>query len=316
MKAILRTKFGQPISVLKIAERQMPKPLPTQILVKVKSVGVSRADAGFTTGNPWIMRIIAALMNRSGILGAEVAGEVVALGSEVTDFKLGNEIFADIADKGFGGFAEYVAIEQNIAAIKPSNVSFIEASASAQAAVVALQALRNHGQVKSGQTVLVIGAAGGVGSFAVQIAKAYGAVVTGVCNTSQLEIVRQLGAGRVIDYTKQDILKLSETYDLIIDTVAAHSFRKFKPLLSATGRYILVGGSMRRLLEIGLFGNKRMFNFLAKLSKQDLSTIKELIEASKVKPLISKVFKFAETGNAVALYIEGNPYGKVVVEIE
>lgn len=316
MKAIFREKFGKPQDVLVIKEVETPTIKENQILVKVKAASISPADAGFVTGKKLEFRLAYMGMGIKGILGAEIAGEVAGVGSSVTDFKVGDNIFADISNAGFGGFAEYVAVDSEIVSLMPENISFTEAASLPQAAVVALQAIRQGGGVKPGMNVLVNGAAGGIGCYVTQIALAGGATVTAVGSQKQSEFLKGLGASVVLDYSNIDFAKQNVKYDLIIDTFANRGVGQIKKVLTKDGNYIMIGGQFSKLIAFGLFGGKRLKTFMAKISKEDLNEISKMIEKGNIKPVVDKVFEFKDAAKAIQHYVDGKTAGKVVVRIQ
>lgn len=313
MKAIFRKQFGNPQDVLILKEVETPKISDEQILIKIKAVSISRADAGYTLGKPLEFRLSYGAMGIKGILGAEIAGEVIEVGSKVAEFKVGDKVFADVSNNGFGGFAEYLAVNSDVVAKMPENVSFTDAASLPQAAVVALQSSVKHGQVKPGMKVLVNGAAGGIGNYVLQICKAHGAIVTAVCSARQADLVKSLGADYVLDYNKVDFAKENTKYDLIIDTFASRGPRQIQRVLSGNGKYVMIGGKFSALMSFSLFGGKNKKPFLAQISKNDLNTIKAMVEKGKLKPIVDKVFDFKDTAKAVQHYIQGKSVGKVVV---
>ena len=324
MKAIVQTRFGAPDEVLELKEVEQPTPEDDEILVKVHASSVNYADSAFTKGEPFMVRLIGAglLKPKIKILGADVAGWVEAVGRNVKLFQPGDDVYADLAVVGRGGFAEYVAAPENTFALKPANISFEEAGAVPQAAVVALQGLRNEGKIQAGQKVLIVGASSGIGTFAVQIAKSFGAEVTGVCGTRNLDMVRSIGADHIIDYTKDDFVQNGQLYDLILATAGYRSIHDYKRALSAKGVYVMSGGAMKQVIEAMLQGSrisekggKTMVNLAAKPSQKDLVFIKELIEGGKVVPVVDRCFSLGETAKAIDYYGEGHASGKVVITV-
>ena len=256
------------------------------------------------------------------ILGCDIAGEVEAVGKNVKQFQPGDEVFGDISECGFGGFAEYVCARENVLTLKPASMTFEQAAALPQAGVLAVTGLLDKGYLQSGQKVLINGASGGTGSFAVQIAKAYGAEVTGVCRTSKLEFVRSLGADHVIDFTQEDFTKNEQHYDLILDLMSYHSIFDCKRVLSSNGIYIIVGGANSRIMQtlfigtlISLFTKQKMKLLLLKPNK-DLTTLIGLYENGKVIPFIDKCYPLSETAEAMRYFGEGYKKGKVVITLE
>ena len=255
------------------------------------------------------------------IPGAEVAGTVEAVGKNVKQFQPGDEVFGDLSMSGRGAYAEYVSVPENVLALKPANLTYEEAAAVPETALVALQGLRDHGQIQPGQKVLINGASGGIGTFAVQLAKYFGAAVTGVCSTRNLDLVRSLGADYVIDYTKEDFTKNGKLYDLILATVGYRSIFNYKRALNPKGIYVVTGGSLAQVFQpmlLGLFvsGNKKMTNMTVRLNQEDLVFMKELIEAGKVKPVIDRSYPLSEVAAALRYYGEGHAQGKVIINVE
>ena len=323
MKAIVYTKYGPP-DVLKLDEVQKPAAGEEEVLVKVYAASVNYSNAAFVRGKPFIVRLMGAgfLKPKYKILGTDIAGRVEAVGKNVKQFQQGDEVFGDLSDCGRGGFAEYVAVPENALALKPANLSFEEAAAVPEAAVVALQGLRDLGHIQPGQKVLINGASGGIGTFAVQIAKSFGAEVTGVCSTRNLDMVRSIGADQVIDYTQEDFTQNGQRYDLILATVGYRSLFDYKRALNPQGIYVCTGGSMAQIFQPMLLGpfitmnqSKKMSNLMMKPNQKDLRFIKELIEDGKVSPVIDRCYPFSESAEAVRYYAEGHAQGKVVITI-
>jgi NADPH:quinone reductase-like Zn-dependent oxidoreductase len=266
-------------------------------------------------GKPLFSRATLGLLRpKHKILGGDVAGRVEAVGSDVTRIKPGDEVYANLLDHGFGGFAEFVAVPVGVLSSKPANLSFEEAAAVPMAAVTALQGLRHHGELQPAQQVLINGATGGVGSFAVQLAKAYGADVTAVTSTRNLDLVRSLGADRVVDYTTTDFAGGGRRYDLILDTVGNRSVRDLRRALAAGGKAAVTGfTSVRRLLGVSLRGGKDVAQVQAHVTTGDLELLSELIEAGKLRPRIDRRYPFADLPAAIAYLEQGHARAKVVV---
>lgn len=323
MKAIVYTEYGSP-DVLKLKEVAKPTPKDDEVLVKVYAVSVNAADLHLLRADPFLIRLSSGLLKpKNQILGSDIAGQVEAVGKNVTQFKPGDEVFGDISANGWGGFAEYACASENAFALKPGNLSFEEAAAVPMAAVTALQGIRYAGQIQPGQKVLIHGASGGVGSFALQLAKSFGAEVTAVCSTRNVEMTRSIGADHVIDYTREDFSMTSQQYDLILATNGDRSISDYRRALSPKGIYVQTGGSMRQMTEamiqgpwISRSGSQKMGNMgVAKPNQNDLVTIKELIEAGKVKPVIDRCYPLAETAEALRYLEEGHAQGKVVITV-
>ena len=323
MKAIVCTKFVPP-EVLQCAEVEKPAPKDDEVLVEVHAASVNYSTTAYVTGKPSVIRLMGGglLKPKYIIPGAEIAGKVEAVGRNVKQFRPGDEVFGDLSGCGRGGFAEYVCTPENAVALKPANLSFEEAAAVPEAALVALQALRDNGKIKMGQKVLIYGASGGIGTFAVQIAKYFGAEVTGVCSTKNLDMVRSIGADHVIDYTEEDFTQNGQRYDLIVATAGYRSIFDYKGALSSKGIYVSTGGAMAQTFQalllgpfISMTGSKKLGAMLVKPNK-DLAFMKELIEAGKVKPVIDRRYKLSETAEALRYYGEGHARGKVVITVE
>ncbi len=255
------------------------------------------------------------------IPGCEIAGRVEAIGRNIKQFKPGDEVFGDLSDCGRGGFAEYVSVPETALALKPANITFEEAAAVPESALVALQGLRDMGQIRKGQKVLIYGASGGIGTFAVQIAKSFGAEVTGVCSTRNMDMVRSIGADHVIDYTKEDFSKRGQRYDLILATVGYRSIFDYKRALSPGGIHVVTGGSMSQIFQAMLLGpwisrieRKKLGSLLVK-PNQDLIFMKELIEAGKVKPVIDRCYPLRQAAEALKYYEKGHARGKVIITV-
>ena len=325
MKAIIRERFGSP-DVLQIKELEKPAPDDAHgVLVKIYASSVNAADKYEIRGPPsFILRLA---LFRSGVrrpkeqrVGSDIAGRVEAVGNNVTQFKPGDEVYGVCN----GAYAEYATAKENRIALKPKNRSFDESAAVPIAGLTALQALRNHGQIKPGQRVLVNGAGGGVGTFAVQIAKSFGAEVTAVTNTGNLDLVRSLGADHVIDYTKEDFTKNGQRYDLIVDTASSHSISTYKRILNPNGTFVLVGMRdkiIRRLISFIIRarlsrGDKKFLFFVAKGNQEDFVTLKELMEAGKIMPAIDRRYSLGETAQAVRYFEEGRTRGKIVITMD
>jgi len=324
MKAIVYTKYGPP-EVLELKEVEKPTPKDNEVLVKVHAASVNYADWGLLRGKPFLIRLMefGPLKPKNKILGADIAGRVEAVDRNVKQFQPGDEVFGDISACGWGGFAEYVSVPENALALKPANISFEEAAAVPLAAVTALQGIRDKGQIQPGQKVLINGASGGVGTFAVQIAKSFGAEVTAVCSTRNLDMARSIGADQVIDYTQEDFTQNGQCYDLIIAANGYHSISDYKRALSPEGIYVCTGGSMAQIFQsmllgpwMSMTGSKKMGNLAAKSNKKDLAFMKELLEAGKVVPVIDRHYPLSEVAEALGYLGEGHAQGKVVITME
>jgi NADPH:quinone reductase-like Zn-dependent oxidoreductase len=322
MKAIVSTKYGSP-DVLQLKEVAKPTPKDDDVLVKVYAAGVNAADWHWLRGDPLVGRFMYGLLKpKNTILGADIAGRVEAAGKDVTAFQPGDEVFGDISAGGFGGFAEYVCARADALALKPANITFEQAAAVPMAAVTALQGLRTTGQIQPGHKVLVNGASGGVGSFAVQIAKALGAEVTAVCSTKNMETARSIGADHVIDYTREDFSQNWQRYDLILAANGYQPISAYKRALRPTGRYVMTGGSTAQMFQAMLLGpwlsrngTQKMGNGGAGPNHQDLAFVRDLLEAGKVVPVMDRCYPLSHVPDAIRYLEEGHARGKVVITI-
>src|SRR3989440_9521633 len=321
MKAIVNTHYGSP-DVLQFKEVARPTSKDNEVLVKVHAASVNAAELHLLRGKPFLMRLMGfgLLKPKNTILGAAMAGRVEAVGRNVKQLQPGDEIFGDLTKCGWGAFAEYVCASEDALALKPANVTFEEAAAVPLAAVTALQGLRAKGQIQPGQKVLIYGAGGGVGTFAVQLAKAFGAEVTAVCGTRNVDMVRSIGADQVIDYTQADFTQNGQRYDLILAVNGYHPIWAYKRALSPKGRYVMTGGSNAQLFQamllgplVSMTGRQKMGNSAHKPNKKDLMFMKELLEASKVKPVIDRRFPLRDVADAIRYLEAGHAQGKVVI---
>ncbi|MEZ5497937.1 MAG: NAD(P)-dependent alcohol dehydrogenase [Steroidobacteraceae bacterium] len=323
MKAVVRRCYGG-TEVLRLDALERPTPADDQVLVRVIAAATNPLDWHEMTGTPYLMRLGTGFgAPREPRLGTDFAGVVVALGKGVTRFKVGDEVFGG----GNGAFGEYVlARAARGIALKPAGLSFAEAAAMPVAAVTALQALRDSGQLQAGQSVLINGASGGVGTYAVQIAKAMGATVTGVCSTRNLDLVRSLGADHVIDYTAQDYTQLDEKYDVIIDNVGNHGLLAQKRVLAAKGRYVMIGGPksnhwigpMARAAGAGLLGliSSQGFGFmLARLEPNDLEMLAQMAEQGKIRPVIDRHYPLEDIAQAIDYQASSRARGKIIIDV-
>ena len=321
MKAIIFTQYGSP-DVLQLAEVEKPTPTENQVLVKVEAAAANPLDWHRLRADPFLVRLGDGLFKpKNPKLGADLAGIVEAVGPDVTEFKPGDEVFGAA---GGGAFAEYACVHQKYLAMKPANVSFAEASATPVVGFTAVQGLRDTGKIQAGQKVLINGASGGIGTFAVQLAKAYGAEVTGVCSGRNLELVRSIGADGVIDYTKEDFTRNGRYYDLIYDTVGNRSVADYKRALTPQGSCVIAGfTTMPRLFEHMLLGpllSKKGGKTVGMMgtanpNKADLLVIKELLETGQVVPVIDRYYPLAETADAIRYLETGRARGKVIITI-
>jgi NADPH:quinone reductase-like Zn-dependent oxidoreductase len=314
MKAFVYERYGPPQN-LRMAEVDKPAPNADEVLVKVLAASVNAADWHCLRGKPLFSRATLGLRRpKHKILGVDVAGQVEAVGSGVTRLQPGDEVYANLLDHGFGGFADYVAAPVKAMAPKPASLSFEEAAAVPMAAGTALQGLGRHGELRPGQQVLINGATGGVGSFAVQLAKASGAEVTAVTSTGNLELVRSLGADHVIDYTTSDFARGRRRYDLVLDTVGNRSVADLRRVLAPGGKAAVTGfTSVRRLLGVSLRGGKDVAQVQAHVTSKELELLSELLAAGKLRPHIDRRCRFSDLPAAIAYLEQGRARGKVVV---
>lgn len=322
MKAIVQDAYGSP-NVLKLADINKPEPGDNEVLVRVQAAGVDRGVWHLMTGLPYLARLAFGFRApKNPVLGMDVAGVVEAVGENVTRFRPGDEVFGI----GRGTFAEYASVREEKLAPKPSNLTFEESAALAISGLTALQGLRDHGRVEPGQKVLVIGASGGVGTFAVQIAKAFGAEVTGVCGAAKVEMVRSIGADHAIDYTREDFAGGGMRYDVILDIGGNSSLARLRRALTAKGTLVLVGGEgggrwlgvVARLLRARLlspFVGQNLRTFLSSENHEDMLVLAELIESGKLIPVIDRTYPLAEASEAIRYLEEGRVRGKVVINI-
>jgi NADPH:quinone reductase-like Zn-dependent oxidoreductase len=323
MKAIVQSEYGSP-DVLHLAEVDRPLVPDQGVLVKVHAASVDAGVWHLMRGTPFLIRLIYGGLRKPKhtILGTAIAGRVAAVGKAVTQFQPGDEVFGDLSESGFGGFAEYVSAPEDALALKPSNLSFEAAASIPVSGLAALQALRDVGQLQAGQKVLVLGASGGVGSFAVPIAKALGADVTGVASTQKVEMVAKLGADDVIDYTQTDVTLAGKQYDLILDAAAFRPFSDYLPILTPTGTYVAVGGStgdFLRAMVLGSFASKaagkQVKSLESKPNQADLMTLKELTEAGKLTPFIDRTFSLGDVPAAIRYLEDRSVKGKVAIRV-
>jgi len=322
MRAIVQDAYGS-AQVLQLRDIDKPAIAEHEVLVRVRGAGVNPADWAIMSGLPYIARPVYGLRKpKIGVRGTDVAGTVEAVGSGVTRFQPGDEVFGWCE----GSYAEYAAVAQDALAAKPANLTFEQAAAVPMAGPVALQALRDRGKVGAGQHLLINGASGGIGTFAVQIAKALGAEVTGVCSTRNVDMVRSIGADHVIDYTRDDFTKSGQQYDFILDNVSNHSLTDLRRALTRTGmlvpnggnfgnRWMASGGRIIRGVVLFRFGGQSLGNFLVSMNHADLIVLKELIEAGKVTPVMDRTYPLSEAARALGHVGEGHARGKVAITV-
>ena len=325
MKAIVYTEYGPP-DVLQLKEVEKPTPKDDQVLVKVHAVSANAADRRFMRGLPFAFRFEMGFPKpKTTILGADIAGRVEAVGRSVTQFQPGDDVFGDISLWGWGGFAEYVSVPETALVLKPAKVTFEEAAAAPTAALTALQGLRDKGQIQPGQKVLINGASGGVGTFAVQIAKSFGAEVTGVCSTGKLDTTRSIGADHVIDYTQEDFTRNGQHYDLILDVAANRSASDYRRALSPNGICVVAGFTTmsHMIFQVVFLGSWMSMTGSVKIgtmgstvtNQKDLLFIGELLETGQVVPVIDRRYPLSETAEAMRYLEEGHARGKVVITV-
>ena len=325
MKAYVYHEFGSP-DVLRLEEVEKPVPNDNQLLIKVRALSVNPLDWHFMEGTPYLGRPMAFGFLKPTVtrLGVDYAGTVEAVGKNITEFKPGDEVYGN----SFGAFAEYVVASDKGLALKPASLTFEQAASLPVAALTALQALRDNGKLQPGQKVLINGASGGVGTFAVQIAKTFGAEVTGVCSGRNVELVRSLGADHVIDYTKEDFTKRAERYDLILDNVGNQPLSGFRRVLTPKGKYVVIGGGgvndsrwtgpligVIKMLMLKPFVTQEMSMMLAEINRKDLTVLADLIQSGKVKPVIDRTYTFSQLPEAMRYLEEGHARGKVVLTV-
>jgi NADPH:quinone reductase-like Zn-dependent oxidoreductase len=326
MKATINMKYGPP-DVLELTEVESPTPKDDEALLKVYAASVNPADWHLLRGTPYIARLQLGLRKpKNRILGCDVAGRVQAVGKDVTMFQPGDEVFGSPFMRGFGAFAERVRVPEDLLAPKPDALSFEQAAAVPLAASTALQGLRDHGRIAPGHRVLIVGASGGVGTFAVQIAKYFGAEVTGVCSTRNVDLVRSLGADHVIDYTREDFIRSGQNYDLVFQLAGTHSPSECRRALTykgtlvqisgdSDGRWIGPVGRIVKALVLSRFVSQKMVSFTVKPNDEDLRFLTQLIESGKLTPVIDRTYSLSETPEAIRYLESGRARGKVVIRM-
>ncbi|PGZ89910.1 NAD(P)-dependent alcohol dehydrogenase [Bacillus sp. AFS029533] len=322
MKAMVYNKYGT-TNVLNLKEVEIPALKNNEVLVKVYAVSVNSWDWDLMRGKPFLARLGGLLKPKYKILGADIAGRVEAVGKDVKHLFEGDEVFGDISWCGWGGFAEYVCVREDALTLKPANMTFEEAAAIPQAAVLALQGLRDKGRIQDAQKVLINGAGGGVGTFALQIAKLYGAEVTCVDSTRKLDTLKSIGADHVIDYTQEDFTQNDQFYDLILDVVGNRSIFDYKRLLNPKGTYVMVGGSLTLMFQLLFLGpliskteSKNMSILVHKPNKTDQNFLMELFVADKLVPVIDRRYSLSQVAEAIRYLGEGHAKGKVIICVE
>lgn len=323
MKSIAFTKYGSP-EFLKLIDREIPTPSDHEVLIKINTASINSWDWELLNGEPFANRTMFGLFKPTKLktLGADIAGRVVSIGNKVQMFSQGDEVLGDLSGCLWGGFAEYVCVNENAISPKLNSITFEQAAAIPQAGVLALQALRRKKQVQPGQTVLINGAGGGVGTFAIQIAKNCGAVVTGVDHTKKMDAMRTIGADHVIDYTKEDFIHNGQQYDFILDNAATRSVFSIKRALNSEGIYTIIGGQMGRILQFVLLGSviakngQKMGILLHKPDLKDVNFIQEQVASGKITPVIDRVYPLNEVPEALRYFGEGLAKGKIVIKCE
>lgn len=322
MKAIVYNRYGLP-DVLELKDIQKPFPKDNEVLVKVYASSINSWDWDLLTGKPYLYRLLFGILRpKFKVLGADVAGKVVAVGKDVKLFKSGDDVFGDISGCSWGGLAEFVCASENALTHKSSRMTFEEAAAFPQASVLAWQGLRFNGQLKKGQTILINGAGGGVGTFAVQMAKSIGAEVTAVDSSGKLDMLHSIGADHVIDYKQQDFTKEGKQYDFILDVFSQRSVFDYKRMLNPNGTYVMLGGTISRLLQTALLGpllsrtGKKMGILVHVPNTKDLQTMNELFEAGKVVPVIDKRYPLNQVGEAFRYFGSSLHKGKIVISVD
>jgi NADPH:quinone reductase-like Zn-dependent oxidoreductase len=322
MKAIVYTKYGSP-DILELKEIEKPTPKDDEVLIQISAASVNPLDWHIMRGSPFILRVMTGLFKpRITRLGRDVAGKIESVGRNVTLFKKGDEVFGSCT----GAFAEYVCVSELKLVLKPDNITFEQAATLNIAALTALQSLRDKGRIKPGQKVLINGASGGVGTFAVQLAKVFNTEVTGVCSTNNIEMVRSIGADYILDYTKEDVTKTGKHYDIFLDCYANRSLLACKRVLNSGGIYIAVGGPVYSLISILIssmtaivlswFVSQKFVSLLTKINRDDLTFIGELMASGKVKAVVGRQYKLSEVPEAIRYIEDGHTKGKVVILIE
>jgi NADPH:quinone reductase-like Zn-dependent oxidoreductase len=316
MKAVIYEIYGSP-EVLQLREIEKPPVADDQVIVKVHAASIQQTDTNFRSGTPFLARVISGLLRpKNQILGCDYSGIIEATGKNIDMFNVGDEVYGQL-DKRTGTHAEYISVSMNEISPKPKNLNFVEAASVGVAGTMALQFLRDHGEIKQGQKVLINGSSGGIGTFAVQIAKYFDTEVTGVCSTTNLEMVKSIGANHVIDYTKENFTKRTNEYDIIFDAVRKSTFANCKNALTPKGIYVTTEFGPSVMLQMRMNSNpnrKRMVGALLNLDPQDLVFLTDLIEAEKIRPVIDRVYPLEEIADAHRYVEKGHAKGKVVIK--
>jgi NADPH:quinone reductase-like Zn-dependent oxidoreductase len=317
MKAVIYEKYGSP-EVLELREIDKPSVADDEILVKIHAASIQQTDIRFRTGTPFLARVLAGLIKpKNQILGCDYSGIIEAKGKNINEYNVGDEVYGQL-DKRTGTHAEYISLSMKEVSPKPKNLNFVEAASVGVAGTMALQCLRDHGEIQRGKKVLINGASGGIGTFAVQIAKSYDTEVTGVCSTTNLELVKSIGADHVIDYTKEDFTERVDEYDIIFDAVRKNTFANCKNALTSKGIYVTTEFGPSIMLQMKMNSNpngKRMVGMLGNIDPEDLVFLTELIEAGKIKPVIDRTYPLEEIADAHRYVDQGHAKGKVIIKI-
>ena len=321
MKAIVYTKYGSP-DVLELKEIEKPVPGDNEVLIKVHAASVNNWDWDLVRGKPFLFRLISGIQKpKFPIIGSDIAGSIEAVGKNVVKYKPGDEVFGDMCENGFGAFAEYTCTKENALARKPASMTFKEAAAIPQAGEMALQGIRDYGQVQPGQKVLINGAGGATGTFAIQLAKQYGAEVTGVDHTTKLDFMHSIGADHVIDYTQEDFTRNGIQYDVVFDVIANRSIFDYKRSLGPKGKFRMIGGKIGSIFQALLLGpilsskKGKQLGIIGIQPNKDLPYLVELFEAGKVKPIIDKAYPLSEVPEAIRRLGKGRSMGKIIITI-
>ncbi|NAY91339.1 zinc-binding dehydrogenase [Muricauda sp. JGD-17] len=322
MKALVFEKYGPP-EIMKFAEVQKPKPKENEVLVNVHAVSLNGSDFEFLTAKPAYICMFGPFKPKYRIVGSDIAGVVEEIGSQVTSFRPGDAVFGDTLNHGLGGLAEYICVPDSALILKPIGMTFAEASAIPQASTVALQGLRDKGKIQQGHQVLINGAGGGSGMFAIQMAKMFGAEVTGVDSSEKLEFMRAIGSDHVLDYQIEDFSQGKRSYDLILDFAAHQSIFDIKRALKPHGKYVIVGGSVPNILQtltigaiLSQFGSKKMGMLLHKQNHKDLGYVVDLINEGKIKIMIDKYYPYEKSVEALRYLMDGHAKGKVIISLK
>ncbi len=323
MKAIIQKQYGSP-DQLKVSIANKPIIKANEVLVKVYAASVNAADWHLMRADPFLVRLMYGGFRRPAIrtLGADIAGRIELVGRDVTQWQVGDLVFGDLSESGFGGYAEYAAIPEDMLAPKPEGYTFEEAATLPVAGLAALQSLRDAGGIEAGQKVLINGASGGVGTFAVQIAGAFGAEVTAVASTRHLDMLRQIGAHHVIDYTEEDFTQSDIEYDLILDIAAYRPPWEYRPAMTPEGTYVFVGGETKRIFQImaacplnTLFSKQKITSFLSRPNQADLQLLKDMAEEGQIRPVIDSYYSLDEVADAIRYMEDVHPSGKIVIQV-